>query len=207
MRIAVITDTENKAAWLAGGLQEGAEVVWQDQPANVPGVDVYIDLLYNIFPQRVEEWAIAANSLIIINDVLKNDATLPPHFIRMNGWPTFLQRSLTEVACSDEALKEKAEAALAVFNRTAEWVPDVPGFVSARVISTIINEAYFSLEEQVSTKEEIDIAMKLGTNYPYGPFEWAQKIGLQNICQLLDGLAVTNARYLPATLLKKEALL
>ncbi|MBL7749336.1 MAG: hypothetical protein JNM19_17990 [Chitinophagaceae bacterium] len=207
MRIAVVTDSENKAAWLAGGLQEGAEVVWQDQPAIVTGVDVYIDLLYSIVPQRVEEWAFATDSLIIINDVLKNNATLPAHYIRMNGWPTFLHRPLTELACRDEALKEKAEAALAVFNRTAEWVPDVPGFVSARVISTIINEAYFSLEEQVSTKEEIDIAMKLGTNYPYGPFEWAQKIGLQNICQLLDGLAVANARYLPATLLKKEALL
>lgn len=207
MRIAVVTDAESKAAWLTGGLREGAEVVWLDEPALVSGADVYIDLLYSIFPQRAEEWAIAANSLIVINDVPRNNAALPLSFVRLNGWPTFLQRPLAEVACRDEALKEKAEAALAVFNRRAEWVPDVPGFVSARVISTIINEAYFSLEEQVSTKEEIDTAMKLGTNYPYGPFEWAQKIGLQNICQLLDGLAVTNARYLPAALLKKESLL
>ena len=49
--------------------------------------------------------------------------------------------------------------------------PDIPGFISARVVSMIINEAYFALEEEVSSKEEIDTAMKLGTNYPYGPFD------------------------------------
>jgi 3-hydroxyacyl-CoA dehydrogenase len=43
----------------------------------------------------------------------------------------------------------------------------------------IINEAYFALEDNVSTKAETDIAMKLGTNYPYGPFEWGQLIGLK----------------------------
>ena len=69
----------------------------------------------------------------------------------------------------------------------------------------IINEAYFTLEEKVSTKEEIDTAMKLGTNYPYGPFEWGQKIGLKKVNELLTTLAETNSRYTPAALLQKEA--
>jgi 3-hydroxybutyryl-CoA dehydrogenase len=69
----------------------------------------------------------------------------------------------------------------------------------------IINEAYFALEENVSTKEEIDIAMKLGTNYPYGPFEWCKKIGLKNIAALLAELSQTEKRYQPARLLLKEA--
>ena len=41
--------------------------------------------------------------------------------------------------------------------------------------------AYLALEEHVSTKEEINTAMKLGTNYPFGPFEWANAIGANNI--------------------------
>ena len=49
--------------------------------------------------------------------------------------------------------------------------------------------------------------MKLGTNYPYGPFEWSKKIGLKKIYDLLTLLAKTNARYEPSPLLKKEALL
>ena len=75
------------------------------------------------------------------------------------------------------------------------------------MVATVINEAYFTLEEKVSSKEEIDIAMKLGTNYPYGPFEWSKKIGLKKIFDLLTLLAKTNARYEPSPLLKKEALL
>ena len=40
---------------------------------------------------------------------------------------------------------------------------------------------FLQLGENVSTRDEIDTAMKLGTNYPFGPFEWAEKIGLKNI--------------------------
>ncbi len=70
----------------------------------------------------------------------------------------------------------------------------------------IINEAYFALQDEVSSKDEIDTAMKLGTNYPHGPFEWSKKIGLKNIYGLLSKLVETNNRYEPAGLLKKEAL-
>ena len=68
----------------------------------------------------------------------------------------------------------------------------------------IINEAYFALGEGVSSKEEIDTAMKLGTNYPMGPFEWGINIGLKNVSGLLSALAEINPRYTPAELLKQE---
>jgi 3-hydroxybutyryl-CoA dehydrogenase len=68
----------------------------------------------------------------------------------------------------------------------------------------IINEAYFALEAGVSSKKEIDIAMKLGTNYPFGPFEWSEKIGLKKIITLLDTLSVSDSRYTPSSLMKKE---
>jgi 3-hydroxybutyryl-CoA dehydrogenase len=86
-------------------------------------------------------------------------------------------------------------------------VPDVPGFIAPRVVTMIINEAYFALAENVSTKTEIDLAMKLGTNYPFGPFEWAEKIGLKNIAELLGTLSRVNKRYEPAPLLLNEAAL
>jgi 3-hydroxybutyryl-CoA dehydrogenase len=74
------------------------------------------------------------------------------------------------------------------------------------VLAMIINEAWFTLGENVSTKQEIDTAMKLGTNYPYGPFEWCNKIGIKNIYSLLKKLSENNARYKPAPLLEKEAI-
>ena len=68
----------------------------------------------------------------------------------------------------------------------------------------IINEAYYTFEDDVSTKKEIDIAMKLGTNYPFGPFEWSEKIGLKNIYDLLLQLSKTDSRYTICQSLKKE---
>ena len=117
-----------------------------------------------------------------------------------------MNRPVIELAAAGKEWTDKAGSLCAAFNKTAEWVPDLPGFVSARVVSMIINEAWFALEEEISTKEEIDIAMKLGTNYPYGPFEWGEKIGLHNVYQLLEALSVSQSRYIPAPLLKKEAL-
>lgn len=61
--------------------------------------------------------------------------------------------------------------------RTPEFVKDQIGFIAPRVIACIINEAYLALQEGVSTKDQIDLAMQLGTNYPLGPFAWADKIG------------------------------
>jgi 3-hydroxybutyryl-CoA dehydrogenase len=71
-------------------------------------------------------------------------------------------------------------------------------------VAMIINEAWLSFGEGVSAKEEIDVAMKLGTNYPYGPFEWCNIIGPKKVYSLLNELSKTNLRYQPASLLKEE---
>ncbi len=68
----------------------------------------------------------------------------------------------------------------------------------------IINEAYYALGDGVSSKADIDIAMKLGTGYPYGPFEWSQLIGLKNINELLLQLMKLDKKYSPAPALTKE---
>jgi 3-hydroxybutyryl-CoA dehydrogenase len=77
--------------------------------------------------------------------------------------------------------------------------------ISARILSTIINEAYFTWEEKVSTKEEIDTAMRLGTNYPLGPFEWSERIGIDRIAGLLWSLSRTNPDYFPSGALIRAA--
>ena len=60
--------------------------------------------------------------------------------------------------------------------------------VALRVISCIVNEAFLALSEGVASAEDIDKAMKLGANYPRGPFEWAEEIGIHTILQTLDSL-------------------
>ena len=78
--------------------------------------------------------------------------------------------------------------------------------VALRVISCIVNEAYLTLSEGVATAEDIDKAMKLGANYPKGPFEWAEEIGASSILQTLDSLRATHGdAYLAAPSLRERA--
>lgn len=119
---------------------------------------------------------------------------------RINAWPGFLERPLWELATN---ANDEFEPIFSGLNREVVIVKDEPGFVAARVISMIINEAFFAFGEKISTVEGIDMAMKLGTNYPHGPFEWAEKIGVANIFLLLKKLSEKEIRYNPAPALEK----
>lgn len=81
-------------------------------------------------------------------------------------------------------------------------------FTVPRVVSQIINEAYFALDEKLASKEDIDLAMINGVNYPLGPFSWAQKTGLAHIHSILEELYTTthDMRYRSSLTLKKECL-
>src|SRR5215210_434382 len=75
--------------------------------------------------------------------------------------------------------------------------------VALRVISCIVNEAFLTLQEGVATAEDIDRAMKLGANYPKGPFEWAEEIGAGRILDTLDSLReIHGDAYLAAPSLR-----
>ena len=121
--------------------------------------------------------------------------------IRINGWHGFLSNQSWEVAGN---INDKVYSILMAINKVPIATADEPGFISARIIAMIVNEAFFALGEFVSSREEINIAMKLGTNYPYGPFEWADMIGLSNIYSLLNRLAKEDTRYHPAPELVKN---
>jgi 3-hydroxybutyryl-CoA dehydrogenase len=78
--------------------------------------------------------------------------------------------------------------------------------VSLRVISCIVNEAFLALSEGVATAEDIDRAMKLGANYPKGPFEWVEEIGARSVVETLDSLREAYGdAYLAAPALRESA--
>lgn len=134
---------------------------------------------------------------IFINSVIDtlSELKLPKNVSRINGWPGFLQRETWEIASEN---KNESTTAFERLGWKIIFVKDEPGFVAARVISRLINEAFFAFEEKVSSIEEIDQAMKLGTNYPFGPFEWAEKIGVKNLVTLLNKLLEKDKSYQPS---------
>lgn len=146
-----------------------------------------------------------AHQPVILNLVAHTLAThhLPDNIFRFNGWKTFISRSSWEIAGKIPAhLAEILER----INKKIIPVPDEPGFIAGRVLAMIINEAWFAKEDGISTEKEIDTAMKLGTGYPFGPFEWTNMIGAKNIVELLHELSKTDARYQPCELLKEAAI-
>jgi 3-hydroxybutyryl-CoA dehydrogenase len=81
------------------------------------------------------------------------------------------------------------------------------GWIGARVLSAVINEAYFALGEGVAGPEGIDTAMRLGTNYPRGPIAWGDEIGVGLVLDTLLALEewYRDGRFAPAPRLRARA--
>jgi len=196
MEIVVLADELQKQE-LAHGLSPRG-VVWinnEEEFRRYKNADAYIDLEFVNDANRIALLNKLLPKLVIINCVTDTLQKTNSSFVRINGWNTFLKSSIIEASSLNENVKQKTEEVFSHFNKKIEWVDDIVGFITPRVVSMIINEAFISLKEGVSTKEEIDTAMKLGTNYPYGPFEWAEKIGVDNLKKLLNKLSKEHNRY------------
>lgn len=125
-----------------------------------------------------------------------------------NGMPTLFNRELLEVSVLNAADIVALESVCNQLNTKHALVDDRVGMVTPRVVCMIINEAYYTVQEGTATREDIDLAMRLGTNYPYGPFEWCERIGLKNVYQLLEAVYddTKDERYKIPALMRREYL-
>jgi 3-hydroxybutyryl-CoA dehydrogenase len=137
-----------------------------------------------------------------------NRARIDATLFGFNGLPGFLGRTIFEVSLWNKADDSKLRQICASLNTEYFLVDDRIGMVTPRVVCMIINEAYFAVQEGTASKQDIDLAMKSGTNYPYGPFEWCERIGIRHVYELLEALYndTKDERYKVCPLLKKEYL-
>ena len=202
MRIVIAATDNQWEEWPAGDTKiEWVRVANAGDFGNNMDADAFIDLKEGLLFTDYSE----LQKPVLINAVVSTLSSLnvTSNVIRINAWPGFLKRPVWEVAGKiDDAATKLFEH----LDKKITIVADEPGFISARIIAMIINEAYFATGDKVSSREDIDTAMKLGTNYPFGPFEWASAIGAANVLALLKQLSKTDKRYEPAPLLIEEVI-
>jgi 3-hydroxybutyryl-CoA dehydrogenase len=81
--------------------------------------------------------------------------------------------------------------------------------VLGRIVSQLVNEAFFAVGEGVGSEEDVDAGLTLGLNHPRGPFGWCEAIGIRHACTTLDALwrERREERYRLAPLLQRRAML
>ena len=118
------------------------------------------------------------------------------------------QVELTRGPATSTAAAEALERFFASLGKLVAWVQDAPGLVLGRIVCQLVNEAAFAVQEGVGSPQDVDTGMRLGLNYPRGPLEWGDAIGLDHVLSVLDGLADERReeRYRAAPLLRHHVL-
>jgi 3-hydroxybutyryl-CoA dehydrogenase len=107
------------------------------------------------------------------------------------AFPSLDAATLVELARDPAMSDDDAQAAEGYFRAAGmhvEWVAESPGLVLGRILAQIVNEAHFAVGQGVASPEDCDTAMRLGFNWPRGPFEWGDAIGLDRVVSVLDEL-------------------
>ena len=131
------------------------------------------------------------------------DKVIGMHF--MNPVPLMkLVEVIRGLDTSDETTDAVIEAAEKM-GKVAVEANDSPGFISNRILCPMLNEAVFTLQEDVGSREAIDEVMKLGMNHPLGPLALADLIGLDVVLSVMEVLQADlgEDKYRPAYLLRK----
>jgi 3-hydroxybutyryl-CoA dehydrogenase len=89
---------------------------------------------------------------------------------------------------ASDAWRSQADAWLAALGFAPLPLADAPGLVVARTVGMLINEAADAVQQGVCNQAGADAAMKLGVNYPRGPFEWLATWSAREVIALLDAL-------------------
>ena len=220
MHIVVLSDHE-MAAEFRQKFPEGKEGVTYTflhhlslQDEQLSPTDVVFDFLLHQQPERLGIYApgqvVFCNAVTVQLAALVKKVELEASctLIGFNGLPTLLNRPVLEVSLLNPQHEEKLKDICAALDTEYLLVDDRVGMVTPRILCMIINEACYTLQERTASIADIDQGMKLGTNYPKGPFEWANQLGVKNVYEVLHAVYedTKEERYKICPLLKTKYL-
>lgn len=154
------------------------------------------------------EAILASNTSSISITKLASATRRPAKVIGMHFFNPVPLMKLVEITrgheTGDDTYAAVAELAAKVGKESAV-VQDYPGFIVNRILVPMLNEAAFAVYENLATPEDIDKAMKLGTNQPMGPLTLADFIGLDTCLAIMEVLyeGFKDPKYRPCPLLVK----
>ncbi len=145
-----------------------------------------LSLKRNLF-QQLDELApehaiLATNSSMIVSSMLASSTTRPDKVCNIHFFnPVFLM-AVVEVVKGAHTSHETAQAAVDFVTRIHKTPlllqKEITGFIANRILTKVMEEAMFLLEEGVATVEEIDLACTKALNHPIGPFALMDLTGL-----------------------------
>ena len=117
------------------------------------------------------------------------------------------RRTVMTTPVTDPRHRDAVHALLAADGTPVTVIRDSTGFIAQRIVAMIVNVACNIAQQRVAAPEDIDIAVKLGLNYPKGPLELGDAIGPRRVLQILRGLVQSSydPRYRPSPWLVRRA--
>lgn len=151
---------------------------------------------------------LASNTSTIPIGRLASVVTNPERVIGMHFMNPVPLMKLVEIIRGFPTSDETTQRVCSVAEKMGKVVvrsKDVPGFIVNRILIPMINEAVYVLYEGVASAEEIDTAMKLGTNQPMGPLALADFIGLDTCLFIMEVIhaGLGDSKYRPCPLLRQ----
>lgn len=196
LRIAYVTDLEAVA--------KNADLIIEAVPEKK-------DIKKAVFEQ-MEQFAspnclFATNTSTMSPTEIASYAKRPEQTIAMHFFNPVHKMELVEIIRGLETSDETAQTIREIAEKMGKQtviINEFPGFVTSRISALVGNEAFYMLQEGLGTPEDIDKAIKLGLNYPMGPFELVDLVGLDarlnNLRYLHEKL---GEKYRPAPLLEQ----
>lgn len=119
------------------------------------------------------------------------------------------RRVLATCPATVPAMRDAAHALLARDGKPVSVIRDSGGFVTQRVVATIVNIATDMCQQGICTPSDLDLAVTLGLGYPVGPLAMGDRLGSDRVCEVLSNLQAGygDPRYRPSPWLRRRAML